>query len=199
MEAKSVAPQLPLLEYLKDKGLKWVDVPTSARKLLPRVWDAIEKRLDNIKDAEAAIVSNAINHTTISNDLGVTRKTVSYNNKIVSELIDDFSSNKPKQDVSAEKYERLKKEYDDVCSQVREQQETDIRLGNMAIDLDHMKTKLAEKETECRNKQEQIDTLLLEIREFKAKEINAHFESAATEQSAVSKILGGGSGSHMPN
>ena len=89
-----------LNEFLLSEGTTWADLTNTQRKLFEKVMTEICRRVPFLEQADQMRKENAINQSSIARALGVERKTVGSNNKLVAKLIDKYSTNEQKSDIS---------------------------------------------------------------------------------------------------
>ena len=97
-------------DFLLKEGTTWDALSKSEQKLFEKVVPAVMQRMKGLEQAEAMRRENAINQSSISNAIGVARKTVCTNNPLVARFISVYSTNEQRSDIKAERYARLQAE-----------------------------------------------------------------------------------------
>lgn len=98
-----------LNEFLLSEGTTWADLTNTQRKLFEKVMTEICRRVPFLEQADQMRKENAINQSSIARALGVERKTVGSNNKLVAKLIDKYSTNEQKATFQARGMQHFKK------------------------------------------------------------------------------------------
>ena len=75
------------------------------------------RRLPFLEQADLMKNENSINQSSIARAIGVERKTVGSNNKLVANLIDKYSTNEQKSDISGARYAALQKDLATITAQ----------------------------------------------------------------------------------
>lgn len=162
-----------ICEVLLKKGKTWDSVSKSEKKLMERVMDEINKRIPELKKAEAIKKDNAINQSSIAKALGVERKTLGYNNKNVAALIEVFSTNEQKSDVTAERYAHLQAELAEYKSRLDRVLDQEIETQNINVLLHNEREKVKQKDIQIHNYELENAQLREELDNYRAKELKS--------------------------
>lgn len=162
-----------ICEVLLKKGKTWDSVSKSEKKLMERVMDEINKRIPELKKAEAIRKDNAINQSSIAKALGVERKTLGHNNKNVAALIEAFSTNEQKTDVTAERYSHLQAELAEYKSRLDKVLDQEIEAQNINVLLHNEREKVKQKDIQIHNYELENAQLREELDNYRAKELKS--------------------------
>lgn len=161
-----------LNEFLLSEGTTWADLTNTQRKLFEKVMTEISRRLPYLEQAEQMKKKNAINQSSIAKALGVERKTVGSNNKLVAKLIEKYSTNEQKSDISGARYSALQKELATTKEQFDAMVSHVITIENIKADLKVANDRIKEKDIQIANFERDMADLRRELDQYRRKELN---------------------------
>ena len=156
-------------DFLLTEGTTWEDLSTSEKKLFEKVVPVIMTRRKGLEEADAIRRANAINQSSISTAVNVSRKTLCTNNRIVANFIEKYSSGEQKTDIKAERYAHLQAELAEVRGRLGKVLDQEIIAQNLAVKLHLEEDRVAQKDIQIHNL-EKAD-LRAKLDEYRRKEI----------------------------
>ena len=166
-----------ICDILLKGGTTWDAISKSEKKLMERVMDEINRRIPELQRAEQIRKDNAINQCSIAKALGVERKTVGSNNKNVARLIEAYSTNEQKSDVTAERYSNLQKDLAECKARLDKVLDQEIEAQNINVQLHIERDKVKQKDIQIHNFEQENAQLRAELDKYRASEINAAVRS----------------------
>ncbi len=159
-------------DFLLTEGTTWEDLSTSEKKLFEKVVPVIMERRKGLEQADVLRRENAINQSSISVAVGVARKTLCTNNRIVSKFIEKYSSGEQKTDVKAERYAHLQAELAETRARLDKVLDQEIIAQNLAVKLHLEEERVAQKDIQIHNLENENAELRAELDKLRRKEIN---------------------------
>lgn len=159
-------------DFLLTEGATWEDLSTSEKKLFEKVVPVIMERRKGLEQADVLRRENAINQSSISAAVGVARKTLCTNNRIVSKFIEKYSSGEQKTDVKAERYAHLQAELAETRARLDKVLDQEIIAQNLAVKLHLEEDRVAQKDIQIHNLENENAELRAELDKLRRKEIN---------------------------
>lgn len=159
-------------DFLLTEGTTWEDLSTSEKKLFEKVVPVIMERRKGLEQADVLRRENAINQSSISVAVGVTRKTLCTNNRIIAKFIEKYSSGEQKSDVKAERYAHLQAELAETRARLDKVLDQEIIAQNLAVKLHLEEERVAQKDIQIRNLENENAELRAELDKLRRKEIN---------------------------
>lgn len=172
-----------LNEFLLSEGTTGTDLTNTQRKLFEKVMTEINRRLPYLEQAEQMKKENAINQSSIAKALGVERKTVGSNNKLVATLIEKYSINEQKSDISGARYSSLQKELASTKEQFDVKVSHVITIENIKADLKVANDRIKEKDNQIANFERDTADLRRELNQYRRKELNQARRSQDIDES----------------
>lgn len=166
-----------ICDILLKGGITWDSISKSEKKLMERVMDEINRRIPELQKAEKIRKENAINQSSIAKALGVERKTVGSNNKNVARLIDAYSTNEQKSDVTAERYAHLQSDLADYKARLDKVLDQEIEAQNINVQLHIERDKVKQKDIQIHNYEQENAQLRSELDKYRALEIKTTLRS----------------------
>jgi len=166
-----------ICDILLKGGITWDSLSKSEKKLMERVMDEINRRIPELQKAEKIRKENAINQSSIAKALGVERKTVGSNNKNVARLIDAYSTNEQKSDVTVERYAHLQADLADYKARLDKVLDQEIEAQNINVQLHIERDKVKQKDIQIHNYEQENAQLRAELDKYRALEIKTTLRS----------------------
>lgn len=163
-------------DFLLKEGTTWNALSRSEKKLFEKVVPAIMQRMEGLERAEVMRRENAINQSSISNAIGVARKTVCTNNPLVARFISVYSTNEQKSDIKAERYARLQADWAEKCERLDKVLDQEIVAQNYAVKWHLEQERVAQKNIQINNLEEEIARLRAELDKYRKAEIKRTME-----------------------
>ena len=160
-----------LNEFLLSEGTTWADLTNTQRKLFETVMTEICRRVPFLEQADQMRKENAINQSSIARALGVERKTVGSNNKLVAKLIDKYSTNEQKSDISGARYAALQKDLATTTAQFDAMVSHVIDIENVKTELKIANDLIREKNIQIANFEKCMADLRQELDHYRRKEL----------------------------
>ena len=160
-----------LNEFLLSEGTPWADLTNTQRKLFEKVMTEICRRVTFLEQADQMRKENAINQSSIARALGVERKTVGSNNKLVAKLIDKYSTNEQKSDISGARYAALQKDLATTTAQFDAMVSRVIDIENVKTELKIANDLIREKNIQIANFEKCMADLRQELDYYRRKEL----------------------------
>lgn len=158
-------------DFLLKEGTTWDALSKSEQKLFEKVVPAVMQRMKGLEQAEAMRRENAINQSSISNAIGVARKTVCTNNPLVARFISVYSTNEQRSDIKAERYARLQAELADKSNRLDKVLDQEIVAQNFAVKWHLEQERVAQKEIQIHNLEDENAKLRAELDKYRRAEI----------------------------
>ncbi len=158
-------------DFLLKEGTTWDALSKSEKKLFEKVVPVIQQRLEGLEQAEAMRRENAINQSSISTAIGVARKTVCTNNPLVAKFISVHSSVDQKSDIKAERYAHLQAELAETKVRLDKVLDQEIIAQDYAVKLHLEQERVAQKEIQIHNLEEENAQLRAELDKYRKAEI----------------------------
>ena len=159
-------------DFLLTEGTTWEDLSTSEKKLFEKVVPVIMERRKGLEQADVLRRDNAINQSSISAAVGVARKTLCTNNRIMAKFIEKYSSGEQKTDVKAERYAHLQAELAETRARLDKVLDQEIIAQNLAVKLHLEEDRVAQKDIQIHNLENENAELRAELDKYRRKEIN---------------------------
>lgn len=163
-------------DFLLTEGTTWEDLSKSEKKLFEKVVPVIMKRRNGLEQADSLRRANTINQSSIAAAVGVARKTLCTNNRIMARFIEKFSTDEQKTDVKAERYAHLQAELAEVRGRLDKVLDQEIIAQNYAIKLHLEQERVAQKDIQIHNLEEENAILRAELDKYRKAEINRAME-----------------------
>lgn len=158
-------------DFLLKEGTTWDALSKSEKKLFEKVVPVIQQRLEGLEQAEAMRRENAINQSSISTAICVARKTVCTNNPLVAKFINVHSSGDQKSDIKAERYAHLQTELAETKKRLGKVLDQEIIAQDFAVKLHLEQERVAQKEIQIHNLEEENAQLRAELDKYRKAEI----------------------------
>lgn len=158
-------------DFLLKEGITWDALSKSEQKLFEKVVPAVMQRMKGLEQAEAMRRENAINQSSISAAIGVARKTVCSNNPLVARFISVYSSTEQRSDIKAERYARLQAELADKSNRLDKVLDQEIVAQNFAVKWHLEQERVAQKEIQIHNLEDENAKLRAELDKYRRAEI----------------------------
>ncbi len=159
-------------DFLLKEGTTWDALSKSEKKLFEKVVPVIQQRLEGLEQAEAMRRENAINQSSISTAIGVARKTVCTNNPLVAKFINVHSSGDQKSDIKAERYAHLQTELAETKERLGKVLDQEIIAQDFAVKLHLEQERVAQKDIQIHNLEEENAKLRAEIDKYRHESFN---------------------------
>ena len=158
-------------DFLLKEGTTWDALSKSEKKLFEKVVPVIQQRLKGLEQADVMRRENAINQSSISAAIGVARKTVCTNNPLVAKFIGAHSSSDQKSDIKAERYAHLQAELAEVRARLDKVLDQEIIAQDFAVKLHLEQERVAQKEIQIRNLEEENAKLRADLDKYRKAEL----------------------------
>lgn len=158
-------------DFLLKEGTTWDALSKSEKKLFEKVVPVIQQRLEGLEQAEAMRRENAINQSSISNAIGVARKTVCTNNPLVAKFINVHSSGDQKSDIKAERYAHLQTELAETKERLGKVLDQEIIAQDFAVKLHLEQERVAQKDIQIHNLEEDNARLREDLDKYRKAEL----------------------------
>lgn len=159
-------------DFLLKEGTTWDALSKSEKKLFEKVVPVIQQRLEGLEQAEAMRRENAINQSSISTAIGVARKTVCTNNPLVAKFINVHSSGDQKSNIKAERYAHLQTELAETKERLGKVLDQEIIAQDFAVKLHLEQERIAQKDIQVHNLEEENAKLRAEIDKYRHESFN---------------------------
>lgn len=159
-------------DFLLTEGTTWEDLSKSEKKLFEKVVPVVLERRKGLEKADALRHENAINQSSISAAVCVARKTLCTNNRIMAKFIEKYSSGEQKTDIKPERYAHLQAELAEVQGRLDKVLDQEIIAQNYAVKLHLEEERVAQKDIQIHNLENENAALRAELDKYRKKEIN---------------------------
>jgi len=158
-------------DFLLKEGTTWDALSNSEKKLFEMVVPVIQQRQKGLEQAEAMRKEYAINQSSISAAIGVSRKTVCSNNPLVAKYIIVHSSGDQKPDAKAGRYAHLQAEHDETKARLEKVLDQEIIAQDYAAKLHLAEERIVQKDIQINNYEQENAKLRAELDEYRKAEI----------------------------
>lgn len=158
-------------DFLLKEGTTWDALSKSEKKLFEMVVPVIQQRQKGLEQAEAMRKEYAINQSSISAAIGVSRKTVCTNNPLVAKYISVHSSGEQKPDTKAERYAHLQAENAEMKARLEKVLDQEIVAQDFAAKLHLAEERIAQKDIQINNYAQENAELRAELDKYRKEEI----------------------------
>lgn len=154
-------------DFLLTEGTTWEDLSKSEKKLFEKVVPVVLERRKGLEKADALRHENAINQSSISAAVGVARKTLCTNNRIMAKFIEKYSSGEQKTDIKPERYAHLQAELAEVRGRLDKVLDQEIVAQNYAAELHLAEDRINQKDIQIHNLENENASLRAELDKYR--------------------------------